>query len=89
MSAVASAQECVQSAYNHPNCKSTDLVISFGKGSRSGRCLCNCVNGCATHSHHPDETIVNPSCTLIGSSLGIDGFDSYTSSKGKLGVRNE
>ena len=59
-------------------------MISFGKGTRSRRCLCSCVENCKTHTHHPNETVVNPSCTLVGSALGTNGFDSYAATKGKF-----
>ena len=77
-----SADSCLKSATQNPNCNSDNLVISFGKGTRSKRCLCNCVTNCTTHTQHTDETVVNPSCTLVGSSLGIDGYNSYTSTTG-------
>ena len=76
------ALSCFESATKHPNCNVNDLVISFGKGTRSRRCLCNCVHNCKTHTHHPHETVVNPSCTLVGSSLGLNGFDSYKATTG-------
>ena len=79
-----SAQSCFESASEHPNCNTIDLVISFGKGTRSGRCICNCIDNCNTQTHHPYETVVNPSCALAGSSLGKNGFDSYIATKGKF-----
>ena len=74
------AHSCLKSATQQPNCNRDNLVISFGKGTRSKRCLCNCVSDCTTH--HIDGNVINPSCTLIGSSLGINGFDSYIYTKG-------
>ena len=76
------ANSCLKSAIQQPNCNSDNLVISFGKGTRSKRCFCNCLFDCTAHTHHTDGNVVNPSCTLVGSSLGINGFDSYTSIKG-------
>ena len=77
-----SAQSCFESAAQHANCNSDNLVISFGKGRRHKRCFCNCVKNCKTHTHQPSETVVNPACTLVGSALGINGFDSYAATKG-------
>ena len=71
-----SYEACINAAIGDSKCSKDDFVVSFGKGSRSGQCRCNC-DQCDSESTKRGPVLYESSCMLIGTDLGEHGFDAY------------
>ena len=65
LAATASASQCLGLAKADTECV-TGTTISWGKGSRAGRCLCD----------------LEEDCTLEINGLGADGYDRFVTTHG-------
>ena len=76
-----SYEACMNSAIGNSKCSKDEFVVSFGKGNRKGRCMCNCPQ-CDPKKTTKTGPVIMPSCELIGFELGDNGFDAYAATKG-------